>query len=75
MSGYEELMILAERLTVVEKVRLLEYLSTSLKHDLEFEAYKHIPWEQFIELTYGSLADVPIERDQPTEYDMRDEIE
>ena len=55
-------MRLAERLTLPEKARLLEYLSTSLKHDLETEAYKHLPWEQFLDLTYGSLADDPIER-------------
>lgn len=75
MNSYDEAVQLTNRLTLVEKVRLLEHLSTSLKHDLEVEAYKHIPWEQFIDLTYGSLADDPIERNQPLYPDVRDELE
>lgn len=75
MNVYEETLQLTTRLSIVEKVRLLEHLSTALKYDLEIEAYKHIPWEQFLELTYGSLADDPIERNQPLEPDVRDEIE
>ena len=42
---------------------------------LEIEAYKHIPWDQFLDLTYGSLTDDPIERNQPLTPDVRDEIE
>ena len=75
MTIYEEAVQLTNRMTLAEKVLLLEHLSTALKHDLEIEAYKHIPWEQFIDLTYGSLADDPIERNQPLEPDVRDEIE
>ena len=75
MTVYEEAIQLTSRMTVVEKVRLLEHLSTALKHDLELEAYKHIPWGQFLDLTYGSLADDPIERNQPLRPDARDEIE
>jgi hypothetical protein len=75
MTVYEEAVQLTNRMTVAEKVLLLEHLSTALKHDLEIEAYKHIPWEQFIDLTCGSLADDPIERNQPLEPDVRDEIE
>jgi len=75
MTNYEEAIQLTDRLTLVEKVRLLEHISTALKHDLEIEAYKHIPWEQFLDLTYGSLADDPIERNQPLHLDIRDEIE
>jgi hypothetical protein len=75
MTLYNQAIQLTDRLTLADKVRLLEYLSGSLKHDLETEAYKHIPWEQFVELTYGSLADDPIERDQPLSPDARDEVE
>lgn len=75
MSTYDEAVQLADRLTLGEKVRLLEYLSALLRHDLETEAYKHMPWDQFVALTYGSMADNPIERNQPLEYDVRDEIE
>jgi len=62
-------------MTLAEKVLLLEHLSQSLKQDIETEAYRHMPWEQFIELTYGSLAHDPIERNQPLQPDVRDEIE
>lgn len=75
MTAYENAVQLAHQLTLVEKVRLLEHLSTALKHDLEVEAYKHIPWDQFLDLTYGSLAHDPIERNQPLEPDQREAIE
>lgn len=75
MTLVEEAIQLANRLTLVDKVRLLEHLSAALKRDLEVEAYKHIPWDQFLDLTYGSLAHDPIERNQPLAPDVRDEIE
>lgn len=75
MSVYHDAVQLTNHMTLVEKIQLLEYLSTSLRHDIEIEAYKHIPWDQFIDLTYGSLADDPIERNQPLQPDVRDEIE
>lgn len=75
MNLIEDVIALTNRLTLVEKVQLLEHLSGALKHDLALEAYKNMPWEQFIDLTYGSLADDPIERNQPLTPDVRDEIE
>jgi hypothetical protein len=75
MNVYDDAIQLTQHMSLVEKVRLLEHLSTEIKHDIEVEAYKHIPWDQFIDLTYGSLADDPIERNQPLQPDARDEIE
>lgn len=75
MTLVDEAIQLTERLTLAEKARLMEHLSAALRHDLELEAYKHMPWEQFLDLTYGSLAHDPIERNQPLEPDVRDEIE
>ena len=75
MTTYEDIIHIAERLSLAEKARLLAYLSTSLQHDLETEAYKHMPWQQFLDLTYGSLAHDPLEREQPLVSDARDEIE
>lgn len=74
MTLYDDVIELANRMTLAEKVRLLEYLSGSLKQDIETEAYRHMPWEQFLDLTYGSLADDPIERNQPRYPDVRDEM-
>ena len=62
-------------MTLAEKARLLEYLSATLQRDIETEAYKNMPWEQFIDLTYGSLADDPIERGEQPPFDAREEIE
>ena len=75
MIQYEEVAQLTEKLTLAEKARLIEHLSASLKHDLEVEAFKRMPWEQFIDLTYGSLADDPIERGEQPPIEVRDEIE
>lgn len=75
MTRYEELAQLTERLTLSEKARLIEHLSASLQHDLEIEAFKRMPWEHFIDLTYASLADDPIERGEQPPIEVRDEIE
>ena len=75
MTTYEEAIRLTDRLNLAEKARLLEYLSTALKHDIETEAYRNIPWERIIDLTYGSLADDPIERGEQPPLDLRDDIE
>jgi hypothetical protein len=75
MTIFEEAVQLTTRMTLAEKVLLLEHLSHVLKQDIETEAYRHMPWEQFIDLTYGSMADDPIERGEQPPIDVRDEIE
>lgn len=75
MTIYEEAVQLTSRMTLAEKVLLLEHLSAVLRQDIETEAYRHMPWEQFIDLTYGSLVDDPIERNQLPYPDVRDAIE
>ena len=49
------------KLTLEEKAQLLEYLGRSIQHGIKQEAYKDISWEEFINMTYGSLANDPIE--------------
>lgn len=49
------------KLTLEEKARLLEYLSRALQYDIRREAFKDVSWEEFVDMTYGSLADDPIE--------------
>lgn len=75
MTIYDQAVQITSRLTLNDKVRLLAHLSTALQQDLTLEAYKHIPWEQFLNITYGSLAHDPIERNQPVYPDTRDDIE
>ena len=75
MTTYEQTRELLHQLSLAEKINLLEELSASLRQDLALEAYQNIPWEQFVNLTYGSLADDPLERGEQPLPDMRDEIE
>jgi hypothetical protein len=75
MQAYEEALEITARLSLGEKALLLEHLSGQVKQALTTEAYKHMPWEQFLALTYGSLANDPLERNQPQHPDIRDEIE
>ena len=62
MTTYEEAISVAERLTLAEKARLIEHLSAAMQHDLEVEAFRRMPWDEFIDRTAGSLADSPIDR-------------
>ena len=78
MTIYEEALQLTSQLTLVEKARLMEYLSGLLKHDLEVEGEvldeMGYPIGYFDE-TYGCMADDPIERNQPLHPDVWDEME
>lgn len=74
MSPYEEAIQLMDRLSLIEQVQILEHLSANLRLSLQTEAFRHIPWEAFLDRTYGSLAHDPLERDQPTTVDERDAI-
>ena len=49
------------KLTLEEKAQLLEYLSRALQYGIRQESFKDVSWEEFIDMTYGSLADDPIE--------------
>ncbi len=62
MTLYDEAAALAEKLTVTDKVRLIERLSMLLRRDLTTDAWAHLPWHDFVAQTAGSLADDPIER-------------
>lgn len=57
MTVYEAAIQLVSQMSIVDKVRLMEYLSAAVKYDLEIEAYKYISWEQFLELTTGNLPE------------------
>lgn len=60
-SALMEVVGAMHKLTLEEKAQLLEYLSRALQYGIRQEAYKDISWEEFIDMTYGSLADDPIE--------------
>ena len=75
MMNYDTVVVLADQLTLAEQALLTEHISGRLKDELEAEAFKRMPYAQFINLTYGSFADEPLERNQPLYPDVRDEIE
>ncbi len=75
MNLYEETLTLADRLSLVEKARLIEHLSAAMQHDLERETFRRMPWHEFIERTAGSLADNPIERPPQLPLEEREPLE
>ena len=75
MTLYDNTVHLVHQLSAYDKVRLMEHLSELLKQDMEAEAYKRMPWHEFIERTAGSLADDPIERWPQGEYEERESLE
>lgn len=46
-----------------------------LCRDIETERFRHLPWDQFIDLTYGILADDPIERPESVAPAAMDDLE
>jgi hypothetical protein len=75
VDSYDEVASKADQLSLAEKARLLEHLSTALRHDLEIEAFRRMPWQEFIERTAGILADDPIERPPQLPLEERDTLE
>ena len=75
MALYDQVVTLTDRLTLVEKARLLEHLSARLKRDLEGEASHNMPWEEFVDRTAGILADDPIERPPQLPLEDREPLE
>jgi len=75
MNIYDEVVGKADQLSLAEKMRLMEHLSTAMRHDLEVEAFRRMPWQEFIERTAGILADDPIERPPQLPVEERDALE
>lgn len=74
MMSYEIVMQMADQLSLSDKARLIEHISASLSQALELEAYRRMPWHEFIELTAGSLAESPIERPPQPPYEEREAL-
>jgi hypothetical protein len=72
---YEEIVKQADQLTLAEKARLIEHLSATMSLDLEVEAFRRMPWQEFIDRTAGSLADDPIERPAQLPLEEREPLE
>ncbi|MBC7813992.1 MAG: hypothetical protein H7175_22755 [Burkholderiales bacterium] len=66
---------MADQLTLAEKAQLMEHLSIAMRHELEVEAFRRMPWHEFIDRTSGSLADDPIERPSQLPFEEREPLE
>jgi len=71
---FEELVTAAQQLSLIERVRLMEYLTASFKQDVAMQEAHNMPWHEFIEYTAGILADDPIERPPQLPFEQRDEF-
>ncbi len=56
----------------IELNRSYERAISRLVRDVEIQSYRHLPWDRFIDLTYGSLADDPVVRPETVEPDATD---
>lgn len=72
---FEQLATQIEQLSVQDKLRLMERLTLALQRDLEVEAFRRMPWDEFIERTAGILADDPIRRWPQGDYEEREPLE
>ena len=75
MSDYQAIVDQADQLPLLEKIRLIEHLSAALKQDLEEEAFKRMPWHDFVERTAGILSDAPIQRWPEGDFEDREPLE
>ena len=75
MMNYDMVVVLADQLTMAEQTQLIEHISGRRREELGAEAFKRMPYEQFINITYGGFSDEPLERNQPPSPDVQDEIE
>ena len=72
---FDQLITQVEQLSVQDKLRLIERLTTTLQRDLEVEAFQRMPWHEFIERTAGILADDPIERPPQLPFEEREPLD
>ena len=52
----------------------VERLSESLCRAIRMESFRQIPYDQFIDRTFGSLPDFTLERDPPEHVDLGEEM-
>lgn len=75
MTDLERILNEAEKLSLADRMHLIEQLSARLRQELEVEAYKQMPWKEFLARTYGSTADSPIERAPQPPLEEREPLE
>ena len=79
-STFEKIIAQAQSLSPLEKARLAEWLSASIRHEFEVQsigdkAARIREWRAVVARTAGALADDPIERPPQGSYEQRDPIQ
>ena len=75
MIAYQTIVELADQLPPAEKARLIEHLSAALRHEFLEQPQRDLTWHEFLQATYGVLADTPIKRWDQGEYEEREPLE
>jgi hypothetical protein len=72
MNSYQEVSTIAEQLSVAEKWRLVKQLLRSLETKQTRSAASD--WKTFLQETYGSLRETPIQRWPQGDYEEREPL-
>lgn len=73
MNPYQEVLTHVEQLSVAEKWQLVKELLRSLETEQTRPATSD--WQEFLQETYGSLRDTPIQRWPQGDYEEREPLE
>jgi hypothetical protein len=76
-SNFDEIVSQVDRLSMQDKLRLMERLTATIRHDIEVgeKIADFSDWHKSLQATYGILADDPIQRWPQGDYEERDAIE
>lgn len=76
-ASFDEIASQVDRLSMQDKLRLMERLTATIKHDIEVgeNTVTSSDWHQSLQAAYGILADDPIQRWPQGDYEERDAIE
>jgi hypothetical protein len=75
MIAYEDVADMANQLPPHEKARLIAHLSMSLRQTLEENQSQNAAWRESLLATFGTLADVPLERPPQPVLETRESVE
>ncbi len=76
-ASFDEIASQVDRLSMQDKLRLMERLTVTIRHEIEAGGSAAAPsdWNKSLQSTYGILADDPIQRWPQGDYEERDAIE
>jgi len=75
MSDLDQAIDIIRRISVDDKLLMLGYLRKSLQKELTQDQFKHLSWGDFLDLSYGLMADNPMEERPPFSPPEQDAVE